>query len=283
MKPAEKIERLIKKSRYKASTEAYDKALGSFLQAVDANEKQKSTLTEPNIWRIIMKSKITKLATAAVIIAAIMLGMYALTGSLDGTSITMAQVRQAMENIDWVQMVVKAEEESMSVWYSLASKVQIVCHSKGRILYRDFNAGKELVWNPGSEDIYESPIDEGREFAGGVSNIFDIFEGLTKLFNSIEAKGDYKVTRELGTYQGQEVEIWTARRVKGKAGPTHTEIFTMYIDIDKKLPIASTDVKKGANGDIQLNVEFKYPETGPADIYEAGAPRSAQIKPSPEQ
>ncbi len=283
MRPAEKIERLIKKSRYKASSEAYDKALGSFLQAVDAYEKQKLALTEPNIWRIIMKSKITKLATAAVIIAAIMLGMYALTGSLDGTSITMAQVRQAMENIDWVQMVVKAEQESMSVWYSLASKVQIVCQSKGRILYRDFNAGKELVWNPGSEDIYESPIDEGREFAGGVSNIFDIFEGLTKLFNSIEAKGDYKVTRKLGTYQGQEVEIWTARRVKGKAGPTHTEIFTMYIDVDKKLPIASTDVKKGADGDIQLNLEFKYPETGPADIYEAGAPRSAQIKPSPEQ
>ncbi len=278
MKPAEKIERLIKKSRYKAGTEAYDKALGSFLQAVDAYEKQKPALTEPNIWRIIMKSKITKLATAAVIIAVIGLGMYVLTGS--GTSITMAQVRQAMENIDWVQMVVKAEEESMSVWYSLASKVQIVCQSKGRILYRDFNAGKGLVWNPGSEDIYESPIDEGREFAGGVSNIF---EGLTKLFNSIEAKGDYKVTRELGTYQGQEVEIWTARRVKGKAGPTHTEIFTMYIDIDKKLPIASTDVKKGADGDIQLNVEFKYPETGPADIYQAGAPRSAQIKPSPEQ
>jgi len=280
MKPAEKIERLIKKSRYKASPEVYDKALGSFLQAVDAYEKQKPALTEPNIWRIIMKSKITKLGTAAVIIAAIMLGMYALTGSFDGTSITMAQVRQAMENIDWVHAVVRAEEESMSVWYSLASKVQIVCHSKGRIIYRDFNASKELIWNPGSEDIYESPIEEGREFASGVSNIF---EGLTKAFDSLEAKGDYKVTRELGTYQGQEVEILTGRRIKGKAGPTHTEIFTMYIDVDKKLPIAATDVKKGADGDIQLNVEFKYPETGPTDIYEAGAPRSAQIKPSPEQ
>jgi len=58
----------------------------------------------------------------------------------------------------------------------------------------------------------------------------------------------------------------------------------MYIDVDEKLPIAATDVK-GANGDIQRtnDVEFKYPETGPADIYEAGAPRSAKIKPSPEQ
>jgi len=58
----------------------------------------------------------------------------------------------------------------------------------------------------------------------------------------------------------------------------------MYIDVDKKLPIAATDVK-GAYGDVQSTnvVEFKYLETGPADIYEAGAPRSAQIKPSPEQ
>lgn len=73
MKPAEKIERLIKKSRYKAGPETYDKALDSFLQAVDAHEKQKSALTEPNIWRIIMRSKITKIAAAAVI-ALVVLG-----------------------------------------------------------------------------------------------------------------------------------------------------------------------------------------------------------------
>jgi hypothetical protein len=57
----------------------------------------------------------------------------------------------------------------------------------------------------------------------------------------------------------------------------------MYIDVDKKLPIAATDVKKGKDGDIQINVEFKYPKTGPKDIYEAGAPQIAQIIPSPEQ
>jgi len=280
MKSAENIEKLIKNLDLDIDTNAKTDQiiLGELIEAHEKSKKMKSALVEPNIRRTIMKSPITKLAAAAVIIAAIMLGMYVLTG--DGTSITMAQVRQAMQEIDWLQMVTRAEEESISVWYSFASKVQIVCHSKGRILYRDFNAGKELLWNPGSEYIYESPIDEGREFAGGVSSIS---EGITKVFNSLEAKGEYKVTRELGTYQGQEVEIWTARRVKGKAGPTHTEICTMYIDVDKKLPISAKDVK-GADGDIQLttDVEFKYPETGPANIYEAGAPRSAKIKPSPK-
>jgi len=75
MKPAEKIERLIKKSRYKASPEAYDKALGSFLQAVDGYEKQKPALTEPNIWRIIMKSKKVRFVAAAIFIIATVLSL----------------------------------------------------------------------------------------------------------------------------------------------------------------------------------------------------------------
>jgi len=281
MKPVKKIEKLIGKSRYKASPEAYDKALNSFLQAVEDYKKQKSALTEPNIWRIIMKSPITKLAAAAVIIIAIMLGMYVMTGSLDGTSITMAQVREAIENIDWVQMNCRADEKDISVWYSFASKVQILVDYEGRIIYFDFNAGKRHVWNPGSEEIYESDIDEGRQFAGGVGNIY---EGLTKSLNSWETEGKYKVTRELGTYKSREVEIWTARRIKGKPSLTRTELMTMYIDVEKKLPLKATDIK-GAHGDIQSTnvVEFKYPETGPADIYEAGVPRSAKIKPSEEQ
>ncbi len=75
MKPVEKIERLIKKSRYKASPEVYDKALGSFVQAVDAYERQKPALTEQKIWKIIVKSRITKLA-AAVIIAGTIIGLH---------------------------------------------------------------------------------------------------------------------------------------------------------------------------------------------------------------
>jgi hypothetical protein len=280
MKSADKIKKFFKNAAINTNPKMDEAVLNKVFIAHKKITNTKSATIKPNIRRTIMKNPITKLAAAVVIITAIMLGMYALTGSVDGTSITMAQVRQAMQNIDWIQMVGRAAEENILSWYSFASKVQIHVDDQGRIVYFDFNAGKRLVWNPGSQDIYESPIDGGRQFAGGVSNIF---EGLTSTFDSIEAKGDYKVTRELGTYKGQEVEIWTARRVKGKAAPTRTEIFTMYIDVNKKLPIAAMDVK-GAEGDIQLtnDVEFKYPETGPADIYDAGAPRSAQIKPSPK-
>jgi hypothetical protein len=118
MKPAEKIERLIKKSRYKASTEAYDKALGSFLQAVDAHEKQKPALTEPNIWRIIMKSRITKLAAAAVIIG--VFGFYLFFGN--GQATLYAQVMEAFEQAKTIYAVGYSFEDGQmkkanELWY----------------------------------------------------------------------------------------------------------------------------------------------------------------------
>ena len=60
---------------------------------------------------------------------------------------------------------------------------------------------------------------------------------------------------------------------------------TMYIDVERKLPVAAIDDMEGPDGTTQVRAEtrFEYPEAGPADIYAAGAPRSALIKPAPEQ
>lgn len=281
MTPSYKIEDVIRNARTTTSA-ATDERISALGQAAMANRnKQRPTAIRAGgvIRRIIMKSNWTKLATAAAIIIATGLGMYVLTGS--GTSITMAQVRQAMQEIDWVQMNCRNDDMKLTAWYSFSSKVQIAVFDDGKIIYYDFNAGKILIWNPDSEVIYESDIDEDKQFAGGVSNIY---EGFTQSISSWEAEGKYKVTRERGTYEDRKIETWTAHRIKGEPGLTRTETATIYIDMEKKLILKATDVK-GAYGDVQSTnvVEFEYPKTGPADIYEAGAPRTAQIKPAPEQ
>ncbi|MHC4572217.1 MAG: hypothetical protein ACYS0C_09125, partial [Planctomycetota bacterium] len=73
MRPAENIEKLIKKLRYKPSDRAHDRVLGNVFQALEIREKQKSAVSQPNIWRTVMKSRIAKLATAAVIVVTIVL------------------------------------------------------------------------------------------------------------------------------------------------------------------------------------------------------------------
>lgn len=280
MRPTSRIEDMVRGARTTTSTTTDARVADAVEAAISKRKKQRpaSVRTSGAIRRIIMKSNWTKLATAATIIIAIGLGMYALTGS--GTSITMAQVRQALQQVDWVRMDCRNEEMKLTAWYSFKSKVEIGVFNEDKIIYYDFNAGKMLTWNWGSEEIIESDIEEGRQFAHGVSSIY---EALTQGMSSWEAEGEYKVTKEPGTYQDRKIEIWTARRIKGEPKLTRTETATIYIDAEKKLLLKATDVK-GAYGDVQQTnyVEFTYPDTGPADIYEAGAPRTAQIKPSPE-
>ncbi|MHC4283397.1 MAG: hypothetical protein ACYSWZ_10565 [Planctomycetota bacterium] len=73
MRPADNMENLIKKLRYKASTETHDRVLGNVFEALDKFEEQKPSAPAQKIRVTIMKNPITKLAAAAVIIIAVLL------------------------------------------------------------------------------------------------------------------------------------------------------------------------------------------------------------------
>ena len=98
MSAAEKIENLLKKfyKAKKASVETtpdLDKRiLDDALTAYKKSKQTTSAKLEPNIWRIIMKSRITKLAAAAVIIIAVMFGINHFGGSIDGATVAWSQV-----------------------------------------------------------------------------------------------------------------------------------------------------------------------------------------------
>jgi hypothetical protein len=64
------IEKFIKETALGTKTEMNEVVRNRIFQALEKSKQTKSALTEPNIWRIIMKSRMTKLATAAVIIIA---------------------------------------------------------------------------------------------------------------------------------------------------------------------------------------------------------------------
>jgi hypothetical protein len=70
MRPAKDIEKLVKRLHFKASAALHEKTINDALQA-----QAKSALAQPNIWRTIMKSRITKLATAAAIILAVVISV----------------------------------------------------------------------------------------------------------------------------------------------------------------------------------------------------------------
>jgi hypothetical protein len=99
MKSAENIEKLIKNLDLDIDTNAKTDQiiLGELIEAHEKSKKMKSALVEPNIRRTIMKSPITKLAVAAVIITVVALGLFEFIGT-DGTSgVVWAEVAQKVE------------------------------------------------------------------------------------------------------------------------------------------------------------------------------------------
>jgi len=88
MSAAENIERLIKKfyitkkSSVTTSAEMDKRVLDDALAAYGKSKTKKTADLQPIVWRIIMKSKITKLATAAVVILAVVLTVTVLDKSV---------------------------------------------------------------------------------------------------------------------------------------------------------------------------------------------------------
>lgn len=68
------------------------------------------------IWRIIMKSKITKLAAAAVIIIAVIIGINQFGGPIDGTSVAFGEVLKNSAKVHSVHALFKTHRQEWEMW-----------------------------------------------------------------------------------------------------------------------------------------------------------------------
>jgi len=98
MRPTEKIKKLFVKSNVTVSSKLDDKIINDAFHAFEQSIKTKPAAYQPNIWRIIMKTKITKIAAAAVIIIAVILGLN-IIGGPDMASVALADVAKKIEQI----------------------------------------------------------------------------------------------------------------------------------------------------------------------------------------
>ncbi len=88
MSSAKNIEKFIKNLDLDIDINAETERLilRELIEAHEKSKKMNSALVEQNIWRTIMKSKITRLAAAAVIIVAVIISMKYFGGSIDGAT-----------------------------------------------------------------------------------------------------------------------------------------------------------------------------------------------------
>ncbi|UCD29437.1 MAG: hypothetical protein JSV03_02845, partial [Planctomycetota bacterium] len=97
MRSADDIKGMFKKLHMNSSAQLDEKVHSAISNALAESEKTKPAVVEPNIWREIIKSRITQLSAAAVIIIGILFGVGYF--NVDGTSVAWAEVAEKVQQI----------------------------------------------------------------------------------------------------------------------------------------------------------------------------------------
>jgi hypothetical protein len=278
MRPTENIEKLIKNTNIETNARTDDVVLDKVVRAFEESKEKDSPFAQPSIWRIIMKSRMTKLAAAAVIITTVFVGIHYFSGSLDGSTVALGEALDNMERSLWLHQVfngtLEGKEVTSEQWISFESKIVALKQPDGCIKYFDYNKQKHYEYDPNSRTISMSYLkDKG----------VNVFSGLKSLrsFPDISIKKlvreGGKVAEKRGTYDGNTVRIY---EITFSEHPTFKKTnIKFFIDPQSRLVIAEKVTVETENGDIIMEGEIKidYPEKGPTSIYDIGVPSTVKI------
>ncbi len=176
MSPAEKISRMVKKLHVGASEELDERVHDSLSRSLAEYENTQPAANEqPNIWRIIMKNRMVKLAAAAAIIVAVYLGALQFGVQVDSSNVAWGQIVSRISDVDYLhfyQVETPKRENSLPMiregWYA-NGKMRTISGGYGG--YQSFDDGK--TWR--LFDRHNNMTGLGKSFLARHSNIFEEF------------------------------------------------------------------------------------------------------------
>jgi hypothetical protein len=229
--------------------------------------------------RRFIESSFMKIAAAAVIIIAVTIVVTWFGSSIDGSSVALGQVVENMKKMPWAHAFVQDQredhKEQNQYWYSFTSKVEAGKEHNGKLTLDDYGRQVSYAYDPCTEQITVYSLRE-RKFALGAESPWEWLEKFVEVLSEHEGT---QVTRKNDEYDGRDVEIYTVRVPKGHKGSKGVEEYIFVVDSDTHLMM--TLKRRGYKPDGNVieagEMTFDYPDDGPADIYELGAPGSAAV------
>ena len=154
MRPAENIEKLLKNINIDTNAKTDNSVLGDVIEAFEKSKSKKTSATGQNIWRIIMKSPITKLAAAAVIVLAVVFSMTIFDKSVP-TAYAFEQTIQASHSVQYLHIraiTPSHEDQPVEFWVEFAQDGQ---PKNMRLNLPDWMAPgdgpREVIWKDGKK------------------------------------------------------------------------------------------------------------------------------------
>jgi len=155
MRPAQDLEKLIRRLRFKAGVDLHERTISDALQAQAKSKQTKSVLVKPNIWRIIMKSNVSKFA-AAVIVIAILLSFFTFE-KLTSPAWAIEQAIEALRDLRAVHVAGVFPGGTAEIWMraneaGTKSRDVVVRGSHGAITW--IKDGRTYHYEPSQNTVY---------------------------------------------------------------------------------------------------------------------------------
>jgi hypothetical protein len=196
MRPADNMEKLIKKLRYKAGAETHERVFENITKALDESGKEQTGVITPNIWRTIMKSRITKLAAAAVLIVGVLAGIHFVGNPLEAT-VTFADVIKPIFNARTVTLtIIIGEEENGPEIHDMIMESRIrrtLSNMEGVVAIIDMKSGRILQLTPEKKEAAYIDLKDWPSMP-------NYMESLRNVITRLQESPDFEV-EELGIRQ----------------------------------------------------------------------------------
>ncbi len=266
MRPSEEIENLVKENRYKFNSETREKVFNNVIQEIEMNKTQKHGVQTPPLRSIIMKSPVIKIAAAAIIIIAVLVGINPFK-----TSITIAQVVEPILNSRTIifDMLSGTDESSMVIHeIVVGSRIRrTISNMPEMTMIIDIDNAQLLSLENVSKTAFYADIegdltDMTRSYIGFVRQIIGQFQD-----DQVEKLGEQIISGQKaigfrGKGQNEQVTIWADSQT---AIPLRIEVYrgqdlafmmkNFVFDAQVEESLVSMDIPSGyVLKDAQINL-----------------------------
>jgi hypothetical protein len=216
-----------------------ERILGDACDAMKQSLETPSALTRPNVWRTIMKSKITKFAAAAVVIMAFVLTITLMDKSIS-SAYALEQTVKAYESLRFVHIkgFKEGQSEPQELWVAFDEQEQVKSFRLHNPAWHGSpsNGTKVFVWNSGKLRTLEengkvAVIIPDQELAREIRKIVkenDPRYVVNELYR-LEAEGKVKIEISTPQSQSEHIQI-TATYLPGSSDPGKH----MILAVDRK-------------------------------------------------
>ena len=261
--------------RLKTSADLDKRVHDDISAALAEPKKKESAVIQPSLWRIIMKSPITKPAAAAVIVIAVLIGIHQFGGSIE--SVSWADVKQAFLAQPWVHI---KYDNGREWWHNLCERKTYLKNEHGTYTVVDLALNVQYEYLPGDDHIMAFTIyKDGKVPPWQPNTAWELVVGHLEKADGKRLGNYHEVEKHADTLDGRHLIRFDIYLIDAFWQRILTR--EVWANPVTRLPVRIRDKLTASEQKEQskeyITGDFDFPKTGPATIYDLGLPAHLKI------